>query len=287
MKELAMPEFPVSSPIHATVRTAAGNVRIAAEDRASVAVQVEPGTSGEAARTAADNTVVEMNGDQLLIETPQARGFIIRRTPPINIWVRVPRGSSLTLRSASADQFCDGEYAGADVNSASGDLHIEYVTGDMTRHAASGDMQFGRIDGSLSVNAASGDVHGDTVGGDLNVKSASGDVTLGAVGGSVRVTTASGDIKLGNLATGTTRIHAASGDVQLGVNEGTALFMDLSSASGDTRSDLPVGDAPSASTGPELSLHVRTASGDIKVYRAVSGPAWPDGVRPATETLQD
>lgn len=270
-----MPEFPVTGPVRVTVRTAAGNVRIAAEDRDTVAVQVEAGGSGEAARTAAASTTVEMNGDELLVETPQARGFIIRRTPPINIWVRVPRGSHLTLRSSSADQYCDGEFASADINTASGDLQIDYVTGDVTRHAASGDMRFRRIDGNLSVDGASGDTRGEVIGGELSVKTASGDVTVEAIGGSVHVNTASGDIKLGNLATGTTRILAASGDVHLGINEGTALWMDLSSISGDSRSELPVGDAAPDAAAPQLTLHVRTVSGDIKIHRARSAPAWP------------
>jgi hypothetical protein len=276
-----MPEFPATGPIYATIRTAAGSVRVTAEDRDTVDVQVEPGTAGEPARTAAAETLVEMTGDQLLVETPQPRGFILRRTPPVNVRVRLPRGSHLMLRSASADHICDGQYGSADVNTASGDLRIEHVTGELKRHASSGDLQFGRIDGDLTVNSASGDIRGDAVGGDVAAKSASGDLTIGAVGGSARITTASGDIKLGNLVTGTTRINAASGDVQLGINEGTALWMDVNSVSGTTRSDLAVGDAPPDGPGTQLSLQIRTVSGDVRIFRAVTAPAWPGGARPA------
>jgi hypothetical protein len=270
-----MREFPAPAPIHATIRIAAGDVRIIAEARDTVTVDVTPGARGEAAQHAADNTRVEMSGSGLVIETPQARGFIIRRTPPVNIAVRVPLDSALLGRAASADFYCDGRFGSSDINSASGDLRIEYIAGDLSRHAASGDTQFGRIDGSATINTASGDVRGDSIGGDFSSKTASGDVNIEAIAGSARCTTASGDVTLGCLASGETRVHSASGDVTVGVAEGTGLWMDLSSASGDTRSEMPVGDGSVLPGGPSLRVHVRTASGDIKVQRSRTAPAAP------------
>jgi len=270
-----MKEFPAAGPIQASIRIAAGDVRVIAEQRDTVIVDIRPGTRGEAAEQAAANTLVEMSGNALVVETPQARGFIIRRTPPVNISIRVPLDSALTGRSASADFMCDGRFGSCDINSASGDVRIEYVAGDFSRRAASGDVQFGRIDGSASINTASGDVRGDSVGGDFNSKTASGDVNIEAIGGAAGVTTASGGVALGNLAVGDTRIHSASGDVVVGVAEGTALWMDLSSASGDTRSELAVGEVSQAADGPALRVYVRTASGDIKIRRARTAAAAP------------
>jgi hypothetical protein len=270
-----MREFPAAGPIQASIRIAAGDVRVIAEQRDTVVVDVQPGTRGDAAEQAAANTLVEMSGNALIIETPQARGFIIRRTPPVNISVRVPLDSTLTGRSASADFMCDGRFGRCDLHSASGDVRIEYVAGDFSRRAASGDVQFGRVDGSASINSASGDIRGDSVGGDFHAKTASGDINIEAIGGAAGITTASGDVTLGNLAVGDTRVHSASGDVVVGVAEGTALWMDLSSASGDTRSELPVGEVSSAAEGPALRVYVRTASGDIKIRRARTAPAAP------------
>jgi hypothetical protein len=270
-----MKEFPAAGPIQASVRIAAGDVRVIAEQRDTVAVEVTPGTRGDAAEQAAANTLVEMNGNTLLVEVPQARGFIIRRTPPVNISIRVPLDSTLTGRSASADFMCDGRFGSCDLTSASGDVRIEYVAGDFARRAASGDVQFGRIDGSARIITASGDIRGDSIGGDLNSKTASGDINIEAIAGTAGIATASGDVTLGNLAVGDTRIHTASGDVVVGVAEGTALWMDLSSSSGDTRSELPVGAVSEAVDGPALKVYVRTASGDIKIRRARTGKAAP------------
>ncbi|HKE65154.1 MAG TPA: DUF4097 family beta strand repeat-containing protein [Micromonosporaceae bacterium] len=268
-----MPEFPVTGPIAATIRISAGSLRIVAESRDTVDVDVRPGSAGDAARQAAAETIVEMTADGLLVETPQARGFLIRKSPALNITVRLPSDSRIMARSASADVSCEGRLAGADINTASGDLRIEHVTGDLARHSASGDTQFSRVDGTMNSNSASGDLRGGTVGGDFTTKTASGDVTVDAVGGSVRAASASGDFHFGNVARGTTTIHSASGDVFLGIAEGTAVWMDVSTLSGDTVSDLNVTDSSPGGATATLELSVRTVSGDVTIRRATSAPA--------------
>jgi hypothetical protein len=263
-----MSEFPCSGPITAVLRVASGDLRVVAEPRTTVDVDVQPGSHGEAARTAAANTRVEMNGDALLVEVPQARGFVIRRTPPLNIIVRVPLDSTLNLRSASADITCHGRFGETSVHSASGDLRLDHIAGDLDRHAASGDTFVTMVEGSAMVVHASGDMKIGSVGGDITAKSASGDIDVEAVGGSAQVTTASGDIRLHDLSSGSAKVHAASGDVTIGVAEGTAVWLDLNSASGDTRSELAVADAAPVGTELKLRLQVRTASGDITVRRS-------------------
>jgi DUF4097 and DUF4098 domain-containing protein YvlB len=267
-----MPQFPCSGPIKATLRVSSGDLRVVAESRTTVEVDVQPGSSGEAARTAAANTRVEMNGAELLIEVPQARGFVIRRTPPLNITVRLPLDSGLIVRSASADIACSGRFGTSSVKSASGDLRVDHIAGDFERHAASGDTFVDGIDGDANVVHASGDLRIGAIGGDASARSASGDVSIDSVGGSATLSTASGDIAVRHLSTGTAKIHAASGDVTVGVAEGTAVWLDLNSASGDTRSDLSVSPNAPAGTDLNLQLRVRTASGDITVRRSLGHP---------------
>ncbi len=282
-----MPDFPASGPIHATVRIAAGALRIAAETRDTVTVEVRPGSNGEASRQAAEDTHVDMAGDQLTVETPQARGFMIRRSAPVNITLRVPLGSRLLLRSASADITCDGSYGDSYINLASGDVEIEQIAGNLQCGTASGDVRFARVDGNLTVTTASGDIRGHSVGGEMSAKTASGDVIVEAVAASVRAGTASGDITIGNMATGTARIHTASGDVKLGVAEGTPIWLDLNTLSGDTRTDLPVSSETPDGTAATLNLYIRTVSGDITVRRSVTAPATPSPVPTAAMAAQD
>jgi DUF4097 and DUF4098 domain-containing protein YvlB len=282
-----MPEFPVSGPISATVRISAGSLRFVAEQRDSVVVDVRPGNSSDAARQAAAETIVEMTADGLIIETPQARGFIVRRSPSVDVTVRLPTDSRIMARTASADVTADGRLGSADVNTASGDLRIEHVAGDLRRHSASGDTHFRRVDGTVNADGASGDVRGGVVVGDFTSKSASGDVIIEAVGGSVRATSASGDFQLGNVARGQLNIHSASGDVVIGVAEGAGVWMDVSTISGDTRSELNVSDSAPTGSGATLELSIRTVSGDVVIRRATSAPAQPQTANGAATTAED
>jgi hypothetical protein len=263
-----MREFACDGPANVIIRTSAGKVDVIAEDRASVLVDVTPGAAGEASRTAAAQTRVEMSGDLLMVETPLGHGFMLRRSPVVDIRVHVPTNSRLQFNSASADLRCAGQLGDVEAVTASGDMRIDHVSGDMRRESASGDTQFNRIDGDLSSHAASGHMRGGVVGGGLTSRSASGDIRIDAVAGSIKAQSASGDIEIDSLASGMARINTASGDVEVGVAEGVSVWLDLSSVSGDTRSELPVSDSAPGGGVAALNLHVRTISGGIKVRRS-------------------
>jgi DUF4097 and DUF4098 domain-containing protein YvlB len=184
---------------------------------------------------------------------------MIRRSGSINIRVHVPTNSRIQFASSSADLRCAGQVGDIEINTSSGDARIDHVAGDMRRKSASGDTQFNRIDGDLSVHSASGDVRGGTVGGGLTSRSASGDTRIDSVGESVKAQSASGEIEIDGLWSGVTRVNSASGDVQLGVAEGVSVWLDLTSISGDTRSELPVSEfaRPSGRTQPARSYRQR------------------------------
>jgi DUF4097 and DUF4098 domain-containing protein YvlB len=103
------------------------------------------------------------------------------------------------------------------------------------------------------------------------VKSASGDVDIDQAHSGVRVSTASGDVRLGSIRRGEIHINSASGDISIGVAAGTGVWLDLSSFSGTTRSDLSVNEA-AAGGQHSASVYVKTLSGDIHVRR-VAAPA--------------
>ncbi len=150
---------------------------------------------------------------------------------------------------------------------ASGDVSVEHVAGALTFHAASGDVRVDRVDGPLLVSTASGDATIGRSSGDVDAQTASGDVVLSRADASVHARTASGDVRLDAVRRGDVQLMTASGDVQVGVAVGTRVWLDLSTLSGSTRSDLNVGSDAPASGDIELNLRVRTASGDIKLRR--------------------
>jgi DUF4097 and DUF4098 domain-containing protein YvlB len=271
-----MYEFPCSGPINTDAQVTSGLLHVTAEPRDTVEVTVRPAKDNENGRAAAEAVKVEMAGDTLVITTPTNRGLgFIRRSGDVIITVRVPSHSTLEVRAASADLVFQGTYAQANVKCASSDMRLDHVSGALVFDAASGDCEIGSVGGEATLQSASGDIRCDTIGGDAHIRTASGDVTIGFIGGSASAHSASGDIRIGSLVHGEGSINSASGDVRVGVAPGTAVWLDLNTMSGDSRSELTVTDEPPAGVAPTLNLRVRTASGDITVTRAPRAASRP------------
>jgi DUF4097 and DUF4098 domain-containing protein YvlB len=126
----------------------------------------------------------------------------------------------------------------------------------------------GSVAGPAKVNSASGDVQIREAGSSLEVNSASGEVQLGEAGSSVSVNTASGDQAIGVVVQGKVTLKSASGDLKVGVREGSTLWVDARSRSGQVRSELPVSDAPPEGNAPHVELRANTMSGDVELVRA-------------------
>ena len=190
------------------------------------------------------------------------QGITVEVSAPETTRLRVESGStdlrvqgpvtSVTFLSGSGDAFLDDVRDSADVKVASGDLRVRSVGGTLTFHSASGDLRAGAALGGLTSRTASGDIEvGDTL-------------------GTLRVTTISGDVALSGVGAGSLDVQAVSGDVTVGVTPGTQVYLDLSSLSGSTTSDLPVSDQPGAEPGPQLDVRAHTVSGDIRVRRGTA-----------------
>lgn len=262
-----MSEFPCPGPVTVDLRLGGGSCDVRAEPRDTALVEVEPYDNSDTARQAARDTRTELSGDTLVISAPEAGGWLFRRSPRLRVTVAVPTGSSGRLRVASADVTCHGEWDQVKVNTASGDVYVERVTGDLTVNSASGDIRAGQVDGRLTVNTASGDVSVNRVLSSVEIKGASADVEIGELGGDLRTSTASGDIQIGSARQGAISVNSASGDVSVGVVAGTGVWLDLNTLSGRTSSDLEMGEQAPPPSGHELSVQVRTMSGDINIHR--------------------
>jgi DUF4097 and DUF4098 domain-containing protein YvlB len=100
------------------------------------------------------------------------------------------------------------------------------------------------------------------------VRAASGDVAIDEAQGSLKVQTASGDVEVGSVSEGEITLQTASGDIDVAVKKGSKLWIDARSMSGETSSELEVGDAPPDGEGPLVEVRATAMSGDIQVKRA-------------------
>jgi DUF4097 and DUF4098 domain-containing protein YvlB len=273
------------------IRLGAGEIRVETAEVQETTVVLEPLRDNEATTAAIENARVELrgrgNGHEVVIDVrDRGRGFGISRGAEVLIAVTSPEGTSVESKTGSADvegrghfgsvevetgsgdvEF--GEIAGeAKISAASGDVQLASVGGDAQLNTASGDVQVRSVAGEAKINSASGDVILREVRGELNVNSASGDVLVREAGSSVSVNTASGDQEIGSVTTGKVTLKSASGDLKVGVREGTSLWVDARSRSGEVTSELPVSDLPPDGNGPSVELRANTMSGDITVARA-------------------
>jgi putative adhesin len=267
-----MHEFPCPRPITVAIRISGGAAELVAEERDSATVEVTPYDDSPSSREAAAATRVELRGATLVVEAPQNHGWMFGRNAKVRLAIRVPVDSALTVKSASAEVRGDGRYATVSVHSASGNVRVDEVSGDATVNTASGDVRIGSVGGELRAHSASGEIAAEEVGRDASVHSASGDITIDRAGASVNAKTASGNLRVGVASTGVIKAGSASGSVSVGVAAGTGVWLDLSTMSGSTRSDLDLADEPPTGERPSLTLQVRTLSGNIDVHR-VSLPA--------------
>lgn len=257
-------EFPGSDPIEAVINLASGTIAIAAEPVEATTVSLLPSRHGKDADRLISEVRVSFDDGRLEISGPKGLG--LRRSSSLDLTVRMPPQSRCTVRAASADISCLGELAELDARTASGDVMAASVSGPVQITTASGDVWLEDAASDADVHTASGDLTLISAGGDVTVNTASGDVRLGAASASVAVRTASGDVRLESVQAGHIDANTVSGDVAVGVVPGTGVYLDLSSMTGDIKSQLD--DDPAGDGDVPLRLSCRTVTGDIRVSRA-------------------
>jgi DUF4097 and DUF4098 domain-containing protein YvlB len=270
------------------IRLGAGEVRLETAEVQETIVVLEPLRDNDASEAAIEHARVELrdrgNGHEVVIDVrDRGRGI---RNAEVLVAVTCPEGTSVETKSGSADVEGHGRFGSVEVETGSGDVEFGEIVGEAKVNAASGDVQLASVGGDARVNTASGDVQVRSIGGEAKINSASGDVIVREVKGelsvnsasgdvlvreaasSVGVNTASGDQQIGSVATGKVTLKSASGDLKVGIREGTSVWVDARSRSGEVRSELPVSDLPPDGDGPSVELRANTMSGDITVSRA-------------------
>jgi DUF4097 and DUF4098 domain-containing protein YvlB len=257
--------FPTQDGVELDVQISAGSVEVRCEPRGDTAVEIR----GE--RDPDDVSVerIERPDGRALIRIEQRNRKMFGFGRELQVRVHAPEGAGLEVTTGSADLGVHGRSGSIAFRSGSGEVAFDHAGGDVSIKVASGDVHGDRVDGDLTVHSASGDVQVAAVGGGATVNTASGDVAIGAVGGSANANSASGDVLIGEVGLGSVHARTMSGDVAVGVARGVRVWLDLSSVSGETVSELDAADGMDGPTTAEL--HLTSVSGDIRVHRAAAG----------------
>lgn len=305
-----MRQFETAGCVRLQVRNRTGRVRVATHGQGSTEVEVRalaPASAEQAARTRVE--CAEISGEyRVTVDVPTLGPMGFVGGQGVEVVVRVPDGARLEVAGAACDVAAEGHYAGGSIESSSGDVLWEHVTGDAAIATSSGDVTVHRADAALTVETASGDVRvavvsgrlrletrsGDiTVGqsqeecllrgassdvqvgiaaGPLAVQTASGDVTVGESHADCRLQSRSGDVEVGLARMGTLGIETMSGDVLVAIAPGSRVAVDAQTRSGALRSDIPLSDSPDGDRDkdvvPLVTLTAHTLSGDVRIVRA-------------------
>lgn len=299
-------EIDPGQPLHLSVSNASGKVRIVAADQSSVWIVVrrtdgQVGGIDEVAMTVnVDGNTISIHPDWSVASglsglTRRIRDQLqhglnpddwniskLRLNPDLeyDIRVEIPRalaeGSTVNAKTASGDVDVSGVRGDLTVATASGSTAITDVKGKVSVHSASGSIRLNQVYGSLEANSASGSIRVD--GGDVwtALRSASGSVHLNEVRlKNARIVTVSGSVK-GNIIADNAADYAfktVSGSVKLdatlpGMGSTSRLSYKSTSGSakvgGDWRAEGKKSWAlGSGEDGPNIT--VRTVSGSLNL----------------------
>jgi len=257
--------FDTPGPLTLDIRVPSGEIEIEAIEGTETVVELS--ASPELEEEARIELRPRRDGHELnIVVEKRSRFFGTGRD--VRVQVSAPPGADVEVSTASADTEGRGEFGKVDVNTASGDVSFDKATGDVSINSASGDLKMEEIGGGLTVNTASGDVDLGRPAGEGKIRSASGDVQLEEAEASLKVQTASGDVQVESVREGDVVLQTASGDIEVGIKKGSKLWIDAKSMSGETTSDLEIGDAPPDGNGPMVEVRATAMSGDITVKRA-------------------
>lgn len=219
-------------------------------------------TDAEAVR----QTRVDFDAGRLVVRTPKAMQL---RNVPVAVSVQAPLGSHVDARAESGDVTIHGGAGRLSLHTGSGRISADQAEDSVRVDTGSGTIRLGPVAAGLRAKTGSGDVEVTAVGGASTVVTGTGDVWLGAVTGDVLARTGSGRVTIANAASGELELHTGSGNINVGVQEGSPAEVDLSSGSGQARSDLDLTTNPPTSK-PPLRIRARTGSGHALVTAATT-----------------
>lgn len=246
--------FSVSGPTDLDVSVSSGSIVVEAGPPGSVEITVDTNRP--------DIWRLIQHGDSIGVSTEKT-GF--GRGDRARIRVVAPEGSSLRAAAASAEVRARLSLERVTVASASGDVLLGDAVSANVK-TASGNISLGSVQDDLTVRSASGDLRLRKVGGPASITTASGGITIEMAAGSFRASSASGDIRVDHYLGDDAEASTMSGEIGLGLPSGIGVSLNAKTLSGKVH--LPEKRKAPASPDRQVSLRLRSVSGDIRIHRA-------------------
>lgn len=266
-------QFETHEPVHLYAEIGKGSVKVAASDTTETRVEI---TGRDA-----DLVQVHQEGRQISVIGPKQRGVLsFGNDNRLDVVVELPSSSHLSVKTGSADITVTGTVGTAQLKSGSGDVELDTADGPLVVETGSGDIRVEEAQSDVKAKSGSGDVlvvdagasvmvstgSGDvqlwTTHGPALVKTGSGNIKVGDAGADVSATTGSGDVTVSTARRGRMTAKGASGDVHVGVPAGVPVWTDISTVSGEIRSNLQGAGQPQDGA-DHVEIRAKVVSGDI------------------------
>ena len=178
-----MPNFATPTPITTVLDIPAGRVQIIAADRADTTVEVLPADAAKSRDVKlAQLTTVAFRDGVLRIEGPTTNQYF-GPSGSVDVTIRLPAGSRLQAKAASAEFRTVGRLGEVVVEGAHGNAKIDEAA-SVHLTAAAGDVTVGRLTGPAEISTAKGDIRiTEAVRGTVVLRTQAGDVSVGAAHG--------------------------------------------------------------------------------------------------------
>lgn len=299
-----MPTFDTPEPISVSIDLPGAEVRIIASDRTTTVVDARPddGEGGAAAVQigyAAGKLVVKGAQQESVQSRYAGAGAGARRHgwglsalaglfgdwgESVRVTIELPSGSHVQGSTVSGEFHCTGrlgdcrlrtdhgdirldEAGSIQLTSDSGEIGVERATGRAEVSSASGEIRIQEVDGSASIRNDDGECYIGEVTGDLRLIGTTGDMQVERAHGGVEAKNVHGSVRIGEVARGSVVLTSTTGDLKVGIRQGTAAFLDVSTANGRLLNSLDVREGPEGFD-ETVEIRARSHDGDITISRA-------------------
>lgn len=263
-------QFDTPRPIRLFTEIGKGSVKVVATETTATTVEI---TGREA-----DQVEVRQHGDEISVQGPRQRGFFADHR--LDVVVTLPAESRTVVRTGSADIAVSGTVAQSQLKTGSGDVRVDVVDGALVAETGSGDIRVREVRAELKAKSGSGDVVVERAGSAALISTGSGDIGLESVEGPAVLKTGSGDMKVGDARTdvsfstgsgdmvlatahhGRVTATGASGQVHVGIPAGTPVWTDISTVTGQIRSNLRGVGQPQDGA-PHVEVRAKVVTGDV------------------------
>jgi hypothetical protein len=261
-------DFAVEGPLEADVRLGMGRVDTERSEPGAAWASVEPvDPQHEPSVRLAEQASISLVGDHLRVHLPDSIRMF--RKAEVAVTLGLPPRSGLAVKGGAVDVTVTGGLQALAVKIGAGDVDIDEAMSAVAVKAGQTDVRVGSA-GAVAVTTGQGSLTAERV-GNASFKTGQGSVELGRTDGAVAVKGGQVDLEIREAGPGDVAFTTGSGSATVGISVGTTVELDLLSASGDVRCDLPMeSSAPSGGAG--LRLKLRTGSGDLLVRPASGAP---------------